>query len=416
MINKNFFKSVATLITGSLIAQFFSFLVIPIMTRIYTADDIGFNTLLLTIVTMFGPILSLKLEVPIVSEKDIRIVNSLGKISFYLSIFLSLLIGLLSTIYYFNNLSFFEQFSYFIVIFLLLISTGINNIVVSYNNRNGEYKFITSVYVIRSFAKNILIVLGGVLKSGKLGLIISNILSQFLAMKKQLISVRKEIKNMKTIESPDLKRSIKKYKKQIIFSTPATFSNSFSYSSINIFVEKLYGLAVLGHYSISFLILGLPLSLISGNVSKVYFEEAAKEYHQTKSYNKIFVKISFILSIVSSLLFIVMYFVLPEFFILFLGGNWSESVTYIKILSPMFAIRFVVTSLSQGVVISNKQGKDFFIQLLFIIFSLTVYYFGTIFKFGMIIYLKCISLLFSIVYIVYYIYLYKISLEEVKND
>lgn len=58
---------------------------------------------------------------------------------------------------------------------------------------------------------------------------------------------------------------------------PAHFLNSASYSMLNFYITELFGLGILGYYSITYRILGIPLTLVSLNVSKVFFQRASEE-------------------------------------------------------------------------------------------------------------------------------------------
>lgn len=407
--NNKILTSVITLMSGSLLAQLFTLIVTPFMARLFTPEEIGFNTLLLTYVTMFGPILSLKFEIPIVSEKEIKLTHSLGKLSFFIMFMMSSLISLFYSLYYFYYEGVIKVFIYFVIMFVMLFTTGLNNLIVSYNNRNAEYGFITKIYVWRNFVKNFLILFLGILNTGRIGLILSNVISQLVAMKKQIASLKTSLTEIVSSDFESVKIVFLKYKKQMYFSAPAAFCNSFSYSSINVFIKSLYGLEQLGYYSMSFLILGMPLSLISSNVSKVYFEEASKEFNQKGEYRSTFKKISLILSVLSIIMTMGMYFIVPYLLSFILGSQWKIAGVFIKILSPMFGIRFIVSSLSFGATISQKQGLDFFIQIFFILSNVLVFIISKQFNIEISNYLLLISILFSIIYIIYYFYLFNIS-------
>ena len=64
------------------------------------------------------------------------------------------------------------------------------------------------------------------------------------------------------------------YRKQPMCSAPAIFINSFAYSVINILVDEIFGTVYLAYYSLSYRMLGMPLSLVSGNTAKAYYEKA----------------------------------------------------------------------------------------------------------------------------------------------
>lgn len=402
-INNSFFKSISTLAYGSLIAQFITMAASPIMTRFYTSEEIGINTLILTVVSIFGGIICGKYDMSIVTEKEQSKMLSLIKLSLIICISFSLIISLGYGVYYWltdteNNYIFFMTLS----IFALLLTTGIGNILIGYNNRNKEYTLMTSVYVVRTVARTLTMVILGFFKTGVFGLILSQVIGQVFGVKKQSKSVKPYFNKILKSSSEEMSFVAKKHKKQLYFSVPATFANSFSYSSINLFIENLFGLATLGYYSMSFSILGLPLSLISNNVSKVFFEEASREQEEFGLYKKTFAKTSIFLIIIAIPMTLSLIFVAPPLFGWFFGEEWIVSGNYVKLLAPMFGIRFVVTALSPGMILSQKQNFDLLLQLLFILMSvfgflLAKYFILTIDK-----YLIFVSLSFSVIYLLYF--------------
>nr|EGP4859399.1 oligosaccharide flippase family protein [Enterococcus faecium] len=58
-----------TLTFWTVIAQVITFLISPITTRIFSAEEFGFYTLISSVVSMVMPILSMKFDSLIVSEK-----------------------------------------------------------------------------------------------------------------------------------------------------------------------------------------------------------------------------------------------------------------------------------------------------------------------------------------------------------
>lgn len=403
--NSNSIKSVITLASGSIIAQIISVIVSPIATRLYTPADFGMFTLIFTAIGIFGPILSARLDLSIVSEKNHYMALALTKLSFYLCCVFAILITVGYTVYFIAT----DAFSVINIsfLFILLTITGLTNILNSYNNRMKEYKLMTKVYVIRSIFQNFFQVLFGCFSLGVTGLLSSQCFSQFFSIKKQAKSLLLEKNKMLKITTKDMLLVLKNHKKQIFYSTPAAFANSFSYSSINIFVNNLYGASTLGYYSLSYRVLSLPLNIVSSNVSKVFFEKASREYEQYGNYNKTLKSMIKFLFFLSIPLFVVLEFLLPNLFGFFFGKEWVMAGEYVKILAPMFTIRFVVTALSVGLIVSNQQQIDLLVQMLFIIFSIVIYCVSIYNSISINEYLMLISFSYSLVYLIYFLFIIK---------
>lgn len=408
ILKNKFFISILTLTSGTVLAQVISFLASPLMTRLFTSEEIGLATLIMTAVTMFGNIVGGRYELSIIYEKDENDLLALIKLSLRLTFILSIILSFAYSLFYSitkDNSFWF----YFISISILLILFGINNIFLSYNNRNQRYTNISKSSISHTFFRETSMIGFGFLNSGFIGLVLSKIVGQFMAIVVQGKDVYGKIAEIKNVSDYDVKKVMRKHYKQPLYSVPSIFANSFSYSSLNIFIEMLYGASTLGYYSISYRILGIPLSLVSNNVSKVYLEEANKQFNNENNYSRTFLRTSLFLFIVSLCMVLFLILFSPVLFSWFFGPEWEVAGSYVQILAPMFGFRLIVSSLTSGTMISNKQQIELKVQSLFIVFSLVSVFVANIFNFEVSTYLLCISCGYSIIYIIYFIILFKLS-------
>ena len=271
---------------------------------------------------------------------------------------------------------------------------------------------MTTAYILRTAVQNVGAIILGIAKCGVMGIVFSHTIGSLCGIKRQ---------GKKLIEKKDIicfqktRRLIieaKENYKQPFFSTPAIFANRFSYSSISLFIGKLYSADTLGYYSISYKALGLPLTILSNNVSKVFYKEASKEYLAKGEFKKTFFKISVILSIISALFGIFIYYLSPSIFKILLGETWIEAARYCQILVPMFCIRLVVNTVAYGFQIVGKQNLEMFYQILLVAMSILVFVIGKQMDYGIVDYLKKITISFSIIYILYYCSVMKCALGK----
>lgn len=412
--NNNFLFSITTLATGSVLAQLITVLCSPILTRLFTPAEMGAYTYLLSFGTIFLGVINAKYNMAVVVEQDKRNVFALIK----LSIIIGLIITILgSAIFVGYNAIFNKTFKIdeVLFIFFLLLSYALIEVLTAYNNREKEYKIMASVSVIRSFFQNIGAVILGFFKVGKLGLIIPYVVGQYMGVGRQGKTLKNNIKDIKSVTKDELKAVMVKHKRQPLFSAPAALANNFSYSSITIFLKTIFGNTFVGFYSISVTLLGMPLSLISGNVSKVFFESAVKEYNQTGEYTKSFKKVFLFQLALAIPMVLIMYFFGPPICAFVFGSEWRVAGDYIQILAPMFGIRFIVTTLSAALIIVNKQMIDLILQILFVLSSVLCFVLCYFYRFSITKYLTIITILFSIVYLVYLGVIYYYSKDRNKN-
>lgn len=407
--NNKTLASIMTLASGSLIAQVITILVSPITTRIFSPEELGTYTLITTAVGMFGPVICLRYDLAIVTEKTDKKALAILKLSVIISFIISLLVSIGYFIYFQLN-QVYNSLTYTVVIlFILLLTTGLTNALTSYNNRNKQYKLMTSVYVIRTTAQNILMVMSGMLKTGVLGLLSSQVFSQLLGIRKQSEELLQYKRELKKINKKDMADVAKKYRKQLLYSTPASFANSFSYSSINIFISSLFNNAILGYYSISYRVLGLPLNIISSNVSKVFFKDASREYHEKGSFRRSLMRTTSFLSVIAIVMVVGLILFSPFAFRIFFGAEWEQAGIYVQILAPMFGIRFIVNGVSVALIISQRQDFELMIQSLFIISSVIAFFIARSFLWTITEYLTFISISYSAIYLIFFILIYNSS-------
>jgi O-antigen/teichoic acid export membrane protein len=371
-----FLKSLMILATGSLVAQAMVAGEQLLLTRIFSPEILGINAFLIAFPQACIGTLCGRYDLSIVYEEDESKVLPLVKLTFLLNLALSALISLGYAGYIFLLKEEYRQFLFLIpAIFVYLFGYGMTNTLNAYNNRNQQYKMITKMHMLRTFVQcagtiGLVALVVLVLKVEDPRVQVSLLLLPFcLGMLCGVATQGKMIfsrwKELKAIKGNELWSVAMKHKKQPLVSAPAIFANGYSYSLVTMNMEELYGEASTGYYSMSNKLLGMPISLISGNISKVYMEQAAKEYNATGKYKNAFNKTFVFLIIMAIPMFLCIYFFAPPVCAWLFGGeDWRIAGEYIKTLTPMFACRFVATALSPGLFVCRKQGAEFAIQIL----------------------------------------------------
>lgn len=365
---KSFYlKSILLLTSGSMLGQIIGFIGSMIMTRMYTASEIGIMTTIVSISGIFAPVINARFDFALVKEQKERYILALVKMSIYIGIALSLIVSLVSYIYFIGIEGFISPFISILFVFLILVIQAFSNVFKSYNNNIGEFKTMTSVIVMRRFAEEISMAIFGLLGWKAIGLLISRVIGQYFGMKREIKNIKKKYKEIISVQWQDMTEAYNIHKRQLYYSAPAALMNAGSYSLISLVVGKYFGLEILGVYAISFAVLGLPLSVISGNVSKVYFSEASKEYAIKGTFNESTNKTLVFLIIVAIVLFLIMYYIFPMIVPFIYGSKYEMSGFMIRILAPMFAVRFVSSAINTGLVVCNKQSFELIIQIMFML-------------------------------------------------
>lgn len=207
---------------------------------------------------------------------------------------------------------------------------------------------------------------------------------------------------------------LRRNKKQAFFSTPAALANGMSYSLLSYFIEALFSTAVVGYYSMSFRILGMPINLISTNVSRVFLEKASREYEEKQGFQRTFlwtIGAGFIAGIPLAIMLMTL---APWACEVFFGSGWRIAGIYIKILTPMFILRFIAGCVNTAAIIAKRQQIDLIIQCVMTVFSIAAFIIAKNLSLTMEQFLTVLNSGFSILYVVY-IFLFWLCARGEKN-
>lgn len=402
---------VAQLAGGSVAAQLITVLVSFATARIYAPEMFGAYTLLLTAVNLFSPILSLRYDYSIVVAKEEE-VHPLVAASFLIMLGL---VALLSAglVFYFRGVAEIRErlggFAYLVIPVLLF--SGLVNLLTNYNNRYREYGIISSTQVLRTFVKNACYILFGLLRANSVSLLLSEAVGSVLGVSRQSRRLRAHWQQIRQVRWEEARQALVRYRNQPLYSAPAQLLNSASYSLLNFALTDLFGLAVFGYYSLSYRILTLPMTIISANVAKVFFQQAGQEKRTRGHYRAAFRRMALGLTAVAVPLLLFLLFLAPRVFGVFYGEKWEEAGVFVQIMAPLFCVRFVVASLTSGLIISSRQRLEMLMQGLFLAALGLVYLLARRLNWSARECLAGVTALYSLVYLLYFMVLYRLSRE-----
>lgn len=410
--NSPFFKSIFLLSSGSIIAQGIRAISTPVLTRIYSPESMGIYTYLISISAIFMGIANLRYEIAIVTDKEETHVFSLIKLSALIGIGVSILAAIgFGFFFYFKG----KPIIWAVLLLINVLAYALTNVLTAYNNRNKEYKLISSMYIVRTASQYILAIVLGLITPISWFLIIPYVIGEFMGISRQSRSLRAYIPEIVKVPNNELKQVATLHRKQPLFSTPALLANSLSYSLITIFIESLFGLETVGFYSISVSLLGLPLAVIGNNISKVFVQRASGEYAVSGTYKQTFNKTFILLLFIAIPMVLVMYFFATPLCEFIFGSEWAKSGIYIMILAPMFGVRFITSALSPAFTIIRKQQVELFLQGAFLLSNLISFFITKRMGLSVEGFLSIVSGLFSFAYLLYLVFIFLFSRKKQNN-
>ncbi|HBI8813295.1 TPA: type 8 capsular polysaccharide synthesis protein Cap8K [Staphylococcus aureus] len=400
------------MILSSGIAQVILIITTPIITRLYSPTEFGEFTIFSNIAMILIPIINARYDLLIVNTKNDRSANILSQISFLISLLILLILIPIFAISAWLYPNFILDFI-FIIIMLLLVS--LTNIFTNYLNKERKYKVLSLINVFRAGSMALLQIIFGLLALGSLGLIIGFSLSYIAGITLGYKTFKKHFNIVRDKE--ETKALFLENKNQLVYSTPSILLNSLSFSVVVFFIGILYTNTEVGIYGMAIRVLGIPVTIISLGLSKIFMQQANDYYIEHGNFRNLLLKFSSILVIVSIILYVPLYLFSEELVNILLGHSWVDAITVIKIVIPLFVIRLIVSTVSLSVIVLQKQQLELILQALFLIGTTVTFVISKMLNLTFLNFVSINTVVLIVSYMIFFIALYYFAKnKQFKNS
>jgi len=335
---------------------------------------------------------------------------------------LSSTIALLTSLIYFisfmvisYNIDFFDGLvgiqEWLIYVPITICSRALYTILNTWFNRQKRYVTLSKNRVFTSGSNNLLKIFFQVIGNmGALGLILSEVISQWFSFYLfGRVFWKSNFKKLVILRRSDFVFLAKKYVAFPLWSMPADFVGIFSRELPVLMFSFYFGGTSVGLYMLTLRSIDVPFTLLSSSILEVFKQEATDEYNVQGNCNKVFVNTLKKLIVISLLPFLVLFFSAPALFEWIYGSNWLEAGKYAQILSVMYFFKFISSPLSYVFYIVGKLNVDLILHLFILFVSAISIYLGFWLTKDISSSLLFYSIGYSLVYVVYILYSYKLS-------
>ncbi len=377
--HSGFIGNVMTLVTGGVAAQGITFLLSPVITRLFSPEHFGVAALFVSIVSIVSTICVLGLDQAVVVAKDDDDAGRLFSLSVWVvcGICVALLGAVVAVRFFLPHNPWVIYLGRWIFAipagaFLLGMAQVINGM----NLRAKQYKNIAGSKVAWTIGTTgSRIGLGFAFGSSVGGLITGNIIGYVvyvITLAHKLGSpLFTYIVKPGTIGISDL---AKRYKDFPLYQTPTRFLNSFSRNLPVLLLGVLFSADVVGLYALAHRVIKVPLDLIARSVNRVYFQKSSDIFNSGASLHSSLAKttIGLVALFLGPYLFLI-YFG-EGFFATLLGERWRDSGQYAAILSIWIYSAFALAPSNAVFVVIRRQGLYFNLQMLMTAARLLVFF------------------------------------------
>lgn len=410
MKQNKFFKDSIIMVLSSGIAQLLLIGTIPIISRLYSPSEFGEFTIFSNIAMVLIPIINARYDLLIINAKNYKQANILSQISFMISLFILLALLPLAIIYLIVRPEYLIEII-FLIIMLLLVS--LTNIFTNYLNRERKYNTLSLINIFRALFMVVLQILFGFLNFGSMGLIIGFAFSYIAGITFGFKVFKNHFRYVASL--PANLVLFKKYKNQLLFSTPSIFLNSLSFTVVVFFIGILFSNHEVGLYGMAIKILGVPITILSLGLSKIFMQKANDHYIAYGSFRTLLIKFSLILVIISIVVYVPFYIINDNLIVRILGSEWIDTVFIMKIIIPLFFIRLIVSTISLTVIVFEKQHIELMLQACFLIVTVITFFIAKSMSLNLESFLIINTIGLFIAYVVFYIATFYFAKNKVFN-
>lgn len=364
-----FAGDVLKLVGGTAIAQAIAIIASPVVARLYGPESFGVSALFTSIAGIVIVIACLRYEMAIMLPKrDYEAANLVG-VSITAAAIVSLaVVAAISTagddLLRLINAEPLQEYLWLIPPYVFL--NGVFLAINYWNLRERRFGRLSVARVVNSVCTasgQVALGIAGNATGGSL--ILSNIIGFAVAtMALGWQIMREDMRQIfGSINITMMIYSIKRYYKFPIFDTWAALLTAIYWQLPPLVLAKFFSPMVVGYYSLGMMVIQLPVSLIGGAVSQVFFQRAA----EAKSEGKLG---GLVESTANQLVMLGAFPVLilciagKDIFIIIFGSRWAEAGVYVQILALWMFFVFLTSPISTLFSVMERQRTSLIINII----------------------------------------------------
>jgi O-antigen/teichoic acid export membrane protein len=359
LLSSDFNKNVFTLVLGTSAAQLITFLLYPVISRLYTPHEFGLFGVFLSVSGMFALISTGRYELAIILPEDDRKAFHLLVMSFLVNILLTLFVLALCVVVSIFNIRISGDFSdlnqivFLIPLFIAL--TGASNIMQNWYIRKKQFRLLSISKIVMSLTNNGIVLIMGLINIRLWGLFAGVLISLLIVVVYYFLKFRLIYNSYKLeFTNREMKEVSFKYIDFPKANTLHALSDFFQSQGIIYFLALFFSSATVGLYAFAMRILQAPMMLVVSSFTQVFYQKAT-EIHNTKQALMPFLKNTVLkMLVLSSPIMILLLLFGPELFSFVFGEKWRDSGVYASMLAPWICLDFVRYSIAQTPLILGK--------------------------------------------------------------
>lgn len=354
---------------GALVNVILSLVLYPIVTRIYSTEDMAAYGIFLSVTTLIALVSTALYPSGLVIPKL--------KIEFYAMLKLSLGLGCIGVLFSLVAVFLFQDVFgwffqwHFLGMLIYFIPLGValeilKDIAINWNIRNKDFTSNAASSVVNGGSMRILSIgYGKLIAASSAGLISAQILSNLFTI--STLGVGGMIKKLKLvfrIDNKDVKRVAKKYDRYPSYLLPSNIFNKYTADLPIYLLTAYFAPAITGAFVLASQIIRIPINVIGSSVASVFLQKANELYHVNPEETRLFAKqthyrILFLGTLAFGFLF---GFGDITFYIIF-GQEWKLAGQFASILSIFCVFKLLSGPMARVYRITGKEQYSLYVSI-----------------------------------------------------
>lgn len=356
-----FARSVAVLAGGSAAAQVVAFAVSPVLTRLYTPEQIGAFSVYLSVILIALPISTLSYEVAIPLPESREDGVSLLLVALTSGFVASGILGVMSLLAVdrFSSEFGLADLKSAVWIFPLgLIVASTLQVLTFWSIREGDFASIARSRLAQSSSSAATQVLAGLLASGTLGLALGDILGRlFGSLVLGFRSLGKTTVDWTQVNFTRVRLVAVRYRRFPLFQSWGGTLNTVTSHMPVVIVTVYYGLPMAGQFALAVRVLQAPALLLGSAFAQAYINRAADlarddPSHLLETFDRLARRLFLIGFLPATVLGVFSAVLFPALF----GPSWEAAGRFGQLLAPMLLALLTVSPLSMTLNVIELQS------------------------------------------------------------
>ena len=360
IVKGDFFKSFTVLLSGTLIAQIIGYAIAPILTRLYTTEEMGELGFYMRLTGFIAAIATLRYEAALPLPKKDEHSFLLYRLAYLISMVVLIIVAVVFLFLIVSGIG--NNFDWWFYLFTVLGTSFviIINVGTSWSVRMGQYSIISRHKIVNSLVANLLRWLFAFFHLSAFGLILATLFGYFLSCLEfafNFKNIRSKYKD--SISNKKTKVLMLEHKEFPTLNLPHVFVDNGRDMLIATLIFTYYSIGIYGSFNHSYTMLRIPLMLVGVTLGQLFYNKASELYNQKKSIMPLLNKILLLLSALSIVPFSILFFYGEPIFIFIFGPNWGQAGGYSETMSVWLMFNFILSPISVLPLIIGKQKIAF---------------------------------------------------------